>query len=83
MFPDGSLASVWMKTRPVFRIGFGAIPAGRPLARIEYPWPAYRGRSIPFPFEVETSIDGRAMAWWALSNDHAEIVALRWIEFAQ
>ena len=79
--PDGTLASAWMKTRPVFKIGFGVIPRDRPLPKVDYPWPAWSGRSAPYPFEVLTSRDGRALAWWALSNDHAEIVGLRWIGF--
>jgi hypothetical protein len=79
--PDGTLASAWVKTRPVFKLGFGVIPANRPLARVTYPWPAFEGNAMPYPFEVATSPDGRALAWWALSDKYAEIVGLRWIGF--
>lgn len=81
VLPDGSLASAWIKTRPVFKIGFGVIPPNRPLRKVTYPWPAWSGRSAPLPFDVVASRDGRALAWWALANDHAEIVGLRWIGF--
>lgn len=76
-YKDGALASIWMSKN--FRLGFGIIPRDAPIRRVTFPWSRLRTRNLP-RLHVEVSQDGRAIAWWAVENDQADTVALRWTE---